>query len=222
MILKVFFSAFRDFFDKRVFFISLVPLIISAIFWSIVFYIFHNDIDVLISEYVENEDIRGFFLFVLESIVFYELLIITSVIIVGIVADKIVKTINQKYYKLNFNGFGKISDSIFISIKANIKFVLIFIFLFLPSLVIFPFISLVIHILMWMVVIKDAMFYDSLSSIANENEYNIIKNSNRLEIFFITLLSASLFFIPVFGVFVYIWQLLIFIHYNLNKLKELR
>ena len=222
MILKIIFIAFKDFFDKKIFFISLIPLLISTILWSGVFYFFSEDINNYVANFLSDEKIRGVFLFVVEGIVFYELLIITSVMIVGIVADKIVDVVNEKYYHLEKRGFGKVTESIWISIKANIKFLLVFLFIFLPSLIIFPFISPFLHILLWMILIKEPMFYDSLSSFANNTEFTMIKNNNRFDLFIITLISASLFFIPIFGAFVYVWQLLIFTHFNLQKLKELR
>ncbi len=49
-----------------------------------------------------------------------------------------------------------------------------------------------------------------------------VEYTNKLTLTLITIISASLFLIPVIGIFVYILQFLMFTHFNLKRLQSLR
>jgi len=224
MIFNVILKALRSLFNLKILALSLVPLIISAIFWGVVFWIFSDTIDEAISYLLSftpfnNESVKNIITFLGGGFVYYELLVLTSVLIVGVIADKVVEIINKNEYNLAKEGFGSLVGSMWISIKYNLIFIFLFI-LFLPTIFI-PIVNIIVHLFLWAILIKTPFLYDSISSIATKEEYEILKQ-NKLDLWVISLISASLFFVPILGILVYILQLLIFIHYNLTKLKEIR
>ena len=225
--LELIIKSTKDIFDKKILFTSLIPIVIAAIFWGVVFFIFHTNINnmfVWVVSHIPFVSDGSWIKDILETVggifVYYQLLIITSVMIVGIVADKIVDRVNEKYYHLDKNGFGTTGESIIISLKQNMIFIILFIIL-LPTMFI-PLINIVVNILLWMVLIKKPIFYDSISTIASKDEYDRLYSNNKIRIRLITLLGASLFLIPILGIFVYIIQLLIFTHFNMQRLQHLR
>ena len=224
MIFSVILKAIRSLFNLKILALSLVPLIISAVFWGIVFWIFSDDIDSALTYILSftpfNDDtIKNIITFIGGSVVYYELLVLTSVLIVGIIADKVVEIINDNEYNLAKEGFGSIMGSMWISLKYNFIFIFLFI-LFLPT-IFMPVVNIIVHLFLWAILIKNPFLYDSISSIATKEEYKKLKQNN-IDLWVISLISASLFFVPILGILVYILQLLIFIHYNLTQLKEIR
>jgi len=226
-LIKIVINSIKDIFDKKIFFISLLPLLISAFFWSGFFWIWSESIDLLFTYILSNipyigssewlkkgvETISGFF-------AYYQLVIITSMMLVGLVSDKVVDRINEKYYHLEKKGFGTTKGSVFISLKQNLIFFILFV-LAIPFMFI-PVVNIIINIILWAILIKKPLFYDSVAFYANKEEFKRLKRSDRFETRVLTYIGASIFLIPFLGVFVYILQLLIFAHFNLKRLKTLR
>ena len=220
-------KSLRDIFDEKILFLSLIPIFISIVFWGILFYIFYDDINQYIKkliEYIPFIQDGSFIATIIETIgggfIYYQLVIITSMTIVGIVADKVVDRINEKYYLLEKHGFGTVTESIWISIKQNFIFMFLFI-LFIPLMFV-PIINIIINVFLWTILLKKPLFYDSISGFANKNEFELLWQRDKLQLNIITILNASLFLIPFLGVFVYIIQLIIFTHFNLERLYEIR
>jgi len=225
--LEILINSIKDLFDRKILFTSLIPIIVAAIFWGIVFFVFHSQINGFFvyltnhipfisgAEWIKNiiEAIGGIF-------IYYQLLIITSTMIVGIIADKIVDRINEKYYHLKKEGFGSFLGSMGITLKYNLIFFVLLI-IFLPAMFI-PGLNIFVNVILWMILIKEPVFYDSIAMYASKEEYQLLKSQNKTTTFLIAFLSSLLFLIPVIGVFVYIAQLLLFTHYNLKRLKEFR
>jgi len=225
--LEIIINSIKDLFDRKILFTSLIPIIVAAVFWGIVFFVFHSQINGFFvyitnhipfisgAEWIKNiiEAIGGIF-------IYYQLLILTSTMIVGIIADKIVDRINEKYYHLKGQGFGSFIGSIGITLKYNLIFIILFI-IFLPAMFI-PGLNIFINVILWVILIKNPIFYDSIAMYASKEEYQALQNKNKTTTLIIAILGATLFLIPILGVFVYIVQLLLFTHYNLRRLKELK
>ena len=225
--LEIIIRSIKDFFDKKILFTSLIPIIIAALFWGVVFFIFHTQINHFILYLVGHIPFIGSKSWVADIIeavggifIYYELLIMTSVMMVGIIADKVVDRINSKYYHLEKRGFGTFIGSMSVSIKQNALFFILFVVL-IPAMFI-PGVNILVNIILWMILIKKPTFYDSVAMIASKDEYGNLLNTNKTKTFLITLLGAALFLIPFFGVFVYILQLLMFVNYNLLRLSDIR
>lgn len=224
--LPVFAKSLKDFFDLKILFISVLPITGAALVWGLVFYVFSTQIDNALSSllgyipFLDNAWVRGTVELVGGVFIYYELLIITAIMIVGIIADWVVDRVNSKSYQLDKRGFGSLAGSMLISLKSNLLFMLLFV-LFLP-LIFIPLINIIVHLYLWMVLIRTPLFYDSIAMYATQAEYMKLKKSNRFSTWIIALSAASLFLIPLVGVFIYVLQLLFFTHYNLQRLASLR
>jgi len=225
--LNIFFKALKDLVNKKIFITSLIPLLIAASIWGILFYLLGKPINSFIESLLSYVPLIGeshWFQSAVESIggvlLYYELVIMTSVMIVGIIADKIVDIINDKYYHNKKRGFGTTTGSVLIALKQNVIFFILLIITF--PLLFIPVLNIFIHIFLWFILIKKPNFYDSVAMYTTKDEYKKLQTNNRLMTNGITFISASLFLIPVIGVFIYIVQLLMFTHFNLQRLKELR
>jgi len=225
--LKIFFKAIKDLVDKKIFLTSLIPLLIAASVWGILFYLLSESINSTIEfilSYVPFIGESHWFVSAVESIggvlLYYELVIMTSVMIVGIIADKIVDIVNDKYYHNEKKGFGTTAGSVLTALKQNLIFFILLIMTF--PLLFVPVLNIFIHIFLWFVLIKKPNFYDSVAMYATKEEYKELQSKDKLQTNGIGLISASLFLIPFIGIFIYIVQLLMFTHFNLQRLKELR
>ena len=225
--LKIFFKALKDLVDKKIFITSLIPLLIAAMVWGVLLYLLSDSINSAIKSLLSYVPFIGeshWFVSTVESIggflLYYELVIMTSVMIVGIIADKIVDIVNDKYYKNEKKGFATTIGSVFIALKQNLIFFFLLIITF--PLQFIPVLNIFIHIFLWFILIKKPNFYDSVSRYSTKGEYMQLQTNDRLMTNGIALISASLFLIPIIGVFIYIVQLLMFTHFNLQRLKELR
>jgi len=225
--LELLLKSIKDLFNTKILLASLVPIVVASLFWGLIFFIFRNQINqfiVWLISYIPFVGDSSWLVNIVETIggifIYYELLIITSIMIVGIIADKIVDEINSKYYHNEKRGFGTTLESIIISLKQNLLFIILFI-LFLPAMFI-PVVNILVHLFLWSILIKKPTFYDSIAMYATKNEFHQLESSNTMKLRFIALASAALLLVPVFGIFVYILQLLMFAHFNLQRLKAIR
>ena len=218
--LSIFLKSLRDFLRPKILFISLLPIFAAALIWGGVFYLFYDQIHAALLQwmayipYLDSELLLKAIEWVGGAFIYYQLLILTSVMIVGLIADGVVDRVNKRSYELVKSGFGSLGGSMLISLKSNLVFVLLFI-LTLP-LIFVPVLNVVIQLLLWVVLIRTPLFYDSLAMYATRKEYLALKASQGLAGFTIALAAASLFLIPLVGVFVYVLQLLFFTHFNLQ------
>ena len=224
--LAVFAKSLRDFIRPKILLISVLPITLAALFWAAIFYLFHAQIDAVLGALLESipfisvEWAKSALEWVGGIFIYYELLIITAVMIVGLIADTVVDMVNARSYQLEKMGFGSLTGSILISLRSNLVFLILFV-LFLPTLFI-PGVNIIVHLFLWLVLIRMPLFYDSVAMIATREEYQILRRKNRWRRFIVGLSSASLFLIPVIGVFIYVLQLLFFIHFNLQRLTIMR
>lgn len=224
--LTIFTRSLRDFLNFRILLLSIVPILGAGLFWGGVFYLFAEQIDALLVGWlsrlplvntewaVDAVELLGGLL------VFYQLMIATAVMIVGLIADGVVDRVNARRYHLQKTGFGTLSGSIWTSLRSNLVFILLFI-LFLP-LVFVPIVNIVVQLWLWMLLIRKPLYYDSLAMYASRAEYTGLMHSERGRNFMLTLGAASLFLIPLVGVFIYVLQLLLFTNFNLARLVRLR
>lgn len=223
--LNLLIKSLKDFLDKRILLLSVLPLFISALVIGLLFFIFSNKIHqffIWIANYipfVSSSSVANIAQSIISLTFFYQLMVMMSVMFVGLVADKIADRINAKNYQMDKQGFGTLAGSITTAIKANLLFILLLI-LFSPTLFI-PGVNIVVHIFLWSVLIKSPLFYDSLAFYASKNQFKQIRKNNKQRILLLSLALSCLFFIPVFGVFLYVFQLIVFIHFNLGNLKQL-
>ncbi len=225
--LSILFRSMRDLLDSQILKLSLVPIILSAVLLGLLFFIFSSNISSLflyLASFVPFIGDSDWFRDSIEAIgvvfIYYHLLIIISLMLVGLISDKIVDIVNTKHYRLEKIGFGTTKESIYISMRQNILFLLLLLIL-LPTLFV-PILNIVVMVYLWSIAIKKPMSYDSISTIATKDEYQTLISRDRVKTATLSLLTASLFLIPVLGILVYILQLLTFSHYNMSRLQKIR
>ncbi len=224
--IEIILKSLKDFIHPKIFFYALIPILMAATILSGLFYLLHTQIEgyfITLASYIPfvsaewvqkiSESFLGLF-------IFYEFWIMLALILVGLISDKVVDFINEKYYQLEKVGFGTMYGSIFSALKSNAIFVLLFILT--SPLLLIPGLNILLHLLLWMVMLKEPMYYDACAFYATKEEYKGIKQRYKKGLRFITLLSASLLFIPFLGVFLYILQLIIYTHFSLSKLQQLK
>ncbi len=223
---KILIKSFGDFFDKKILLLSFVPVFISVVFLGIIFFIFSDSINQFFVwivghiPFVSGDFLSSIVQGILGIIIFYELVLVMSVLFVGFIADSVVDRINKKHYHLKKLGFGTFLGSMAKAVKSNILFIILFIIL-IPTMFI-PFLNVLIHVFLWLVLIKSPMFYDSLAFYATKDQFERIKKSNRFQIWVLSFLAASLFLIPIFGIFSYVLQLILFTHFSLSRLQKIQ
>ena len=224
--LSIFLKSIRDFLRPKILFISLLPIFGAALIWAGVFYLFYEQIHAALLQllghvpFIDSELLLNAIEWVGGAFIYYQLLILTSVMIVGLIADGVVDRVNARSYRLEKSGFGTLRGSVLISLRSNLVFVVLFV-LTLP-LIFVPLLNVLVQMLLWVVLIRTPLFYDSLAMYSTRDEYEALKGSERLVGFVVALAAASLFLIPLVGVFVYVLQLLFFTHFNLRRLAVIR
>jgi hypothetical protein len=216
----------KDFWHPKIYLLSLIPLLLSGILLAAVFYLLHTQIEgyfVIIAGYipfVSAEWVQKISESFIALFIFYEFWIMLALVFVGIIADRVVDFINERHYHLQKKGFGTMWGSIVEALKSNLLFFILFI---LTSPLLFvPILNIVVHLLLWMVMLKAPMYYDAAAFYATKEEFKMIKKRDKGELRRITLLSASVLFIPFIGLLLYIFQLMLYTHFALTKLRHYR
>ena len=166
--LSIFAKSLKDFFDIKILLTSLLPITGAALIWGGIFYVFSSQIDSALADllghvpFLNNDWVRSTVELVGGVFLYYELLIVTAVMIVGVIAEWVVDRVNGKSYQLEKRGFGSFSGSMITSLKSNLLFMLLFV-LFLP-LIFIPLINIFVHLFLWMILIKTPLFYDSIAA----------------------------------------------------------
>ena len=180
--LEIITKSIKDLFDKRILFTSLVPIVIAALFWGFIFFMFHGSVNNFLTWIIQHIPFVGDAQWLKDIIasvggifIYYELLIITSVMIVGMVADKIIDIINNKYYHNEKRGFGTVAESILVALKQNVIFLVLFVLL-LPAMFV-PVLNIFVHIFLWSILIKKPTFYDSIAIYATKDEFKKLKKN---------------------------------------------
>ncbi len=217
-------KSIKDFLHPKILFYALIPLSLAALVLAGVFYLLHTQIAgyfVTIASYIPfvsaqwvQKISESFF----AIFIFYEFWIMLSLVFVGLISEKVVDFINAKYYHLQKEGFGTGLGSIMIALKSNAIFLLLFIIT--SPLLFIPVVNIILHILLWMVMLKAPMYYDACAFYATKEQFQMIKKKQKNQLRLITLLSASLLLIPFVGVLLYILQLILYTHFSLRALKE--
>ena len=218
-------KSFKDFLRPKILFYALVPILLAGVLLAGLFYLLHTQISgsfATIASYIPfvsqvwvqriSESFLGLFLF-------YEFWIMTALVLVGLISDKVVDTINDKYYHLEKKGFGTVGGSVLSALKSNMLFLILFILT--SPLLLIPVVNILLHVWLWMVMLKSPMYYDACAFYASREEFNSIQKKHKNGLRMVTLFSASLLLIPFLGVFLYILQLIVYTHFSLEKLQKI-
>jgi hypothetical protein len=223
-LLQIFTKSLQDFLTKEMLFLSLAPAILSLVVWAILFLALPEPIDGVIRfllDYIpfsDNVIIASVADFILSLVLFLMLFLTTAMILLSFVSDRVVGRINERHYNFSASGFATFNDILRISVGANFRFLFTYILL-LPTLFI-PILNIIVHIYLWQRLLKTQMLFDAVSPYSSKEEYAHIQQEHSMGLTFLATLSSLLFFIPFFGTFVLIFQLILFTHFGLSKLNQ--
>jgi len=226
MIARILLLSINDFFTKRVLILSLVPALFVILFWSVVFLFFHTHISEISSHliayipFATADWIKSIASMVLMILFFYQLVLMTIILSLGLISEKIVLAINEEHYSLKLEGDHSLSGVLTTSLKTNTIFLLLYILL-LPTFFI-PGINVAVHLFLWSILLKQPLLYDSAAIFANRDEYEHLLHANRWSLRVLSVLLSVLFFVPPIGAFTTIFQLIVLTHYSLARLKQSR
>ncbi len=218
--------ALKDFFNPKILGYAILPILLAGALLGGFFYMIESYLVEFFAylasfiPFVSKEWIASVSTAAVGIVVFYEFWLMSALILVGLVSDKVVDAINEKYYHLEKKGFGTTIGSIVSALKANAIY--IFLLLIISPLLLIPGVNLLIHILLWMLMLKAPMYYDACAFYANKQEFKEISKENKKELRLITFFSALMLLIPFVGVFLYIYQLILYTHASLTQLKQKR
>lgn len=213
-----------DFFTKRLLILSLIPSLIAILFWSMVFLLFHSQLKefahslIAYVPFATADWIENIASMVILIFLFYQFVLITVILSLVFLAKKIVLSINEKHYHLGLNGDGSLSTSFLVALKASVIFLLLYLLL-LPTLFI-PGINVAVHLALWSILIKQPLLCSSTVMVAEKSEYKSLLRKHRWSLILMSVLLSVLYIIPVIGAFVAVFQLVVFAHYSLTKIKQ--
>lgn len=232
-IFKAITSAFRDLVRFKIAWIIIWPILVSALFWLIIGFIFRDYFSELfflilgqigIGEWLQNLEsdwIAAVIQNLIYIMVFIPLVIITTLIITAIfVMPALIKLVADRYYpELKREYGGTISGSIINAILASSIFILIWVITVplwaVGAGIIIPFAATAF--------MNQQLFrYDALSEHASNQEIKIICSENRLSLWGLGLCTGLIQFVPLLNLLAPIFTALAFIHFGLDHLKLLR
>jgi hypothetical protein len=214
--------AFSDLFDSRIIKYSFAPLLISIVFWGVLFYIFSDNIISFIHSYIAllpfGESINNILTSAGSTIVlmflYYELVILSIGIFSSFFVDKITGVINEKYYKLPERKTSLI-EGIWVSLKGVFNFLIFFVLTF--YLLFVPVVNIFYQVFLWSLAIKKPLVFDSTAFFCDYKEF---ERKNNLKIWMIIYFTSFIYFIPILSFFGYTFQLIILTHYSLSRCKN--
>jgi len=218
-------NVIKDLFDKEILKYTIIPFIISLIFWLIVFLFFsHNIIQFLLSiisylpfvEKISNliANIGGVILII---VLYYVLVIATLGIFSSFFIDKIVLRINEKHYNLTPKNpsFYDMLKGIFVSIKSF--FIYIFIFVFTFYLLFIPVVNIIYQMFMMSILNKKSLVFDSSYLFCNPKE---IEKKYNFQLWWRVFFSSIIYLIPFISLFGYTFQLVFIAHFVLKNCNK--
>jgi len=215
----------KDIFDKKILKYTILPFVIDLIFWLIIFMFFSNNIigflESVVShlpfgEKIENilANIGGIILII---VLYYVAVIATLGIFTSFYIDKIVLRINELHYNCNVRktSFKETLYGVFISIKAFLIYLIIFIFTF--YLLFIPIVNIFYQMFMMSILNKKPLTFDSSYLFFNPKE---IEKKYNFAIWVRVFLSSFIYLIPLISLFGYTFQLIITTNFILKQCKN--
>jgi len=208
-------KSFKDIFSPQVLGFILSVGIGSFIFWGVVLYFAWTPFEHFIASYIASIPIIGEWSWFQESgafitalIVGYVFVIITISILTSLFSEKIIiKLAKKEYPDIKFISSGKIHRSIYYTIKANIIFLILFLFTF--PLIFVPIFGQLWILWLWSIQIKEPTLYD-VGSLFIEDKKELKRVSKKMRL--IALISALFNYIPILNIFAPLFAQILFMH----------
>jgi uncharacterized protein involved in cysteine biosynthesis len=151
--------------------------------------------------------------FFIALVVAYMLIIITISAFTSLFSEPLLKKLAKKHYPaVEAKGSANVSKSIFLTLKASIIFLLVFLLSF--PLLFIPVLGQIWMLWLWGILIKEPTAYD-VSSLFSTQKNNFDAKSKSAGI---TAMFASLFnYIPLLNIFAPVFAQILFLHQILGK-----
>jgi len=200
---------------------SLFIILLSAIFWSIVWfyqggYIYQQLLKLLTS--LPFQTVENGIAYLIAFYFIYNGIIVTMFFITSLLNEPIVLNIEKRH----FQDKEVIRDNLFRSIGYTIKDTIIFSIasiIAIPLLFI-PILNIFVQIALWMWLIKDTITYDALS-LTHKKVDKEMTHQHKMAIWFISFITALFNFVPVLNLFGSYFGEITMFHYfkNINASK---
>ena len=151
--------------------------------------------------------------FFIALVVAYMLIIITISAFTSLFSEPLLKKLAKKHYPaVEAKGSANVSKSIFLTLKASIIFLLVFLLSF--PLLFIPVLGQIWMLWLWGILIKEPTAYDVSSLFTTQNSSFDAKSKSAG----ITAMFASLFnYIPLLNIFAPVFAQILFLHQILGK-----
>ena len=239
---NIFITSLGDFFSPRVLLVTLISFILTIVFFIVCLFFLFGSIEFFSQWFVgmmgnfENtieqnwllsfislifitKAIVGILVFFTSFIVVYYLFLMVYSLIVGLFCSYFIGEIGQKYYPdVALNGMNLFANFFFI---GKTFLVGILLFLLLSPLAFIPVLNLALFLPIYYIFHK-MLVLDVASVVNSSAEYMKIKKENSGELKGITLIFFALTVVPIVGVVIYPFYVIVVSHFIFRKTKELR
>ena len=210
------------------------PVLVSLLVWGVLAAIFWGRIAAWLDGYFQATDIfqwmaqyavLAFIAAHVSTIVlalaFIPLVLVTAVLILGIFAmPGMVTHVERDYPDVQRRRGGSFAGSVWNSVAALLVFVALAV-VTLP-LWLLPFLWPVLPVLLFAYLNQRVFRYDALAEHADPSEIRVLVRRHRGELFGLGVAVSLLGHVPILGFFAPVFGGLVFIHYALARLRELR
>ncbi len=181
--------------------ISIFTILVSAIFWAVVWYF---EGDYIYSQFLRLltwlpfETVEKGVAFLIAFYIIYNGIIVTMLFITSLFSEPLVTVIEKKHFK----GRVIVRDNIFRSIGYTIRDSVIFLIVSILAfpLLFIPVVNIFVQVLLWIWLIKDTISYDALS-LTREKVDGAELKEHRVAVWFISFIAALFNFVPLLNLF---------------------
>ncbi len=214
----------EDLFDGKIIKYSLLPLLISIIFWGIIFYFFGDNLLNLLSNYAKVLPYGDVLVNIINStgwivllLLYYLLTISTLGVFSSFFIDHIVLRINEKHYNCTPKK-PTLKDTIY-GVITSIKSLLLYLVLFILSfwMLFIPVVNIFYQMFMWSILNKKPLIYDSSYLFFDVRK---IEKKLGIKAWVVVFLTSFIYFIPIISWFGYTFQLIFISHLVLKHCKS--
>ena len=194
----------------------------SILLWIILLWVSWDLYAGLIATYIQKIPFVGSWewfqssgAFLTALIVGYMLIIITVSILTSLYSEPLLIKLAQKHYpSITVVGSPNITTSIYLSLKAGLIFLLLFLFTF--PIIFIPIFGQIWMLWLWSILIKEPTAYDVASLFISEKK-EIKKKTKKSGI--IAMIASLFNYIPVLNIFAPVFAQILFLHHILGKQK---
>jgi uncharacterized protein involved in cysteine biosynthesis len=209
-------KSFKDIFSSTVLFFILKVTLISVAITAILIWFFVGSLTGVISSYLSFipwEWVQTTGASVASVMLAYMLFIMTLSTVTSLMIEPLLIQLAKKHYPhREVIGTPNVTKSLFLSLKAGLVFLAIFIFTF-PMMFI-PLIGAVWMLWLWSIIIKEPTIYDVSSLfIADKSEVKTKTKKSTL----LAMVAAGFNYIPVVNIFAPVFAQILFLHKILGK-----